>query len=238
MRLRRVAARADIPIILDTRRPARVRGTPVGKSTCTFPNMVSGLPEMQGVARRRVDSVRRVVREELDSLHPRALLGSGIARLIPKYAGNRLRATILRRSGWCIGRQSTLGGVPTFCGRGPIQRRLRIGVRTWVNVGCFFELHDQIDIGDRVAIGHDVLFLTLSHPIGEHEYRAGAATPAPILVESGAWIGARSVILPGVTIGAGSVVAAGAVVTKDVAADTLVAGVPANVVRALPLPRR
>jgi maltose O-acetyltransferase len=125
--------------------------------------------------------------------------------------------------------------VPTFCGQGPIQRRLSIGERTWVNVGCFFELQDEIQIGDGVSIGHDVMFLTSSHQIGRHGWRAGAATTAPISVGSGVWIGARSVILPGVTLGAGSVVAAGSIVNKDVGADTLVAGVPAKMVRSLPI---
>jgi maltose O-acetyltransferase len=78
------------------------------------------------------------------------------------------------------------------------------------------------------------MFLTLSHQIGGRDYRAGATTTRTITVESGVWIGARSVILPGVTLGAGSVVAAGSIVNKDVDADTLVAGVPARVVRTLP----
>lgn len=184
--------------------------------------------------RGQAERLRRVIREELDSIHPVALLGNGVGRLLPKYAGNRLRAAILRRAGWNIGRHSTLGGVPTFCGRGPIQRRLNIGERTWVNIGCFFELHDDISIGDGVAIGHDVMFLTSSHRIGGREWRAGERTTGPITVESGVWIGARSVILPGVTIGAGSVVGAGSIVNNDVKADTLVAGVPARMVRNLP----
>ena len=55
----------------------------------------------------------------------------------------------------------------------------------------------------------------------------------PIAVERGSWIGARSTILAGVTIGEGAVVAAGSVVTRSVAANSLVAGVPAVVVRQL-----
>jgi maltose O-acetyltransferase len=182
----------------------------------------------------QVDRIRHVIREEFDALHPAVLLGSAVARLLPKYVGNRLRAAILRRAGWSIGRYSTLGGVPTFAGSGSIQRRLSIGERTWVNVGCFFELHDEIRIGDGVAIGHDVLFLTSSHQIGPHDWRAGKRTTGPITVHSGVWIGARSVILPGVTLGAGSVVAAGSIVNRDIDPDTLVGGVPAKVVKRLP----
>ena len=69
--------------------------------------------------------------------------------------------------------------------------------------------------------------------MGDPECRAGAHLARPIRIESGAWIGARSTILPGVTVGHGAVVAAGAVVTRDVEPNTLVAGVPARVLRSL-----
>ena len=69
--------------------------------------------------------------------------------------------------------------------------------------------------------------MTGSHQTGPSERRAGAGTAKEIVVESGCWIGARVLVLGGVTIGAGSIVAAGAVVTRDVAPNTLVAGVPA-----------
>jgi acetyltransferase-like isoleucine patch superfamily enzyme len=55
-----------------------------------------------------------------------------------------------------------------------------------------------------------------------------------VIIGDGAWIGVGSTILPGVTIGAGSVVSAGSVVRRDVPPDTLVSGVPADVVRQLP----
>jgi len=59
---------------------------------------------------------------------------------------------------------------------------------------------------------------------------------APVLIERGAWICARALILPGVTVGARSVVAAGAVVTRSVPPDVVVAGNPAKVVRRLDYP--
>jgi len=55
----------------------------------------------------------------------------------------------------------------------------------------------------------------------------------PVVIEDDVWIGANAVVLPGVTIGARSVVGAGAVVVKDVAPKTIVAGVPARVIRDL-----
>ena len=58
-------------------------------------------------------------------------------------------------------------------------------------------------------------------------------TAAPITIETNVWIGTAATVLQGVRIGAGSVVAAGAVVTRDVPPATLVAGVPAKVIREL-----
>jgi acetyltransferase-like isoleucine patch superfamily enzyme len=67
----------------------------------------------------------------------------------------------------------------------------------------------------------------------EPDQRRAYFTAAPITFETNVWIGAAATVLPGATVGAGSVVAAGAVVTRDVPPATLVAGVPARVVRRL-----
>jgi maltose O-acetyltransferase len=181
----------------------------------------------------RLARIPTVLREELCSLQPVAMVGNLLCRLIPEHTGNRLRAAILRGVGWQIGAHTTIGGVPTCYGRGAIRRRLSIGEMTWINVGCTFELQDEVRVGDRVAIGHDVLILTSTHEIGPSAWRGGPMSSAPVTVESGSWIGARCVILPGVTIGAGAVVAAGSVVTKDVEPDTLVGGVPAKPLKRL-----
>ena len=84
-----------------------------------------------------------------------------------------------------------------------------------------------------MALGHGVLILTSSHEFGDQWRRGGEHITAPVTIERGAWIGARGVLLPGVTIGHGAVVGAGAVVTTDVPPNTLVAGVPARTVRSL-----
>jgi acetyltransferase-like isoleucine patch superfamily enzyme len=86
-------------------------------------------------------------------------------------------------------------------------------------------------------VGARVLFLTSGHEIGPSERRAGPVHSSPITVEDGCWIGAGSILLPGVTIGRGSIVAAGSVVTKDVAPDTLVGGIPARPIRELDFDR-
>jgi maltose O-acetyltransferase len=178
----------------------------------------------------RTERVRRVVGEELASFHPLVFVSGAIAGLLPKYVGNRLRVSILKSAGWTIGPGTLLADVPRFGGSGPIRQRLTIGSESWINVGCFFELNDTISIGDRVGLAHEVMCLTSTHKLGPATRRAGELTTAPVRIESGAWIGARSVILPGVTIGAGAVVAGGSVVSKDVPPNTLVAGAPAEVV--------
>ena len=75
--------------------------------------------------------------------------------------------------------------------------------------------------------------LTSSHGLGDTDQRARHVTADPVRIEDGAWLGVRSIVLPGVTIGRGAVVGAGAVVTVSVAADTIVAGVPARLVKSL-----
>ena len=67
---------------------------------------------------------------------------------------------------------------------------------------------------------------------GEHDWSTTAS--APVRIRRGAWIGARAIVLKGVTVGVGSVVGAGAVVTKDVPDWTIVAGNPARVIREIP----
>ena len=89
-------------------------------------------------------------------------------------------------------------------------------------------------IGDHVYFGHDVAVLTAIHKLGDR-WRPSWALHSPnrSRSEAGSWIGARAVILGGVTIGEGAVVAAGAVVTRSVPPNTLVGGVPAVVIREL-----
>ena len=89
-----------------------------------------------------------------------------------------------------------------------------------------------IDIGDDVMIGPNVSLITSSHPV-EPSRRRDAVIARPIVISKNVWIAANATIIGGVTIGENSVVAAGSVVTKDVPADTLVAGNPARVIRSI-----
>lgn len=178
-------------------------------------------------------SLKKVLREEVEEFHFRV----GLARLFlapwPPYTGSRLRTAVLRMLGFNIGTGTLFWGMPTLTGKGNIYKKLEIGKSCWINVSCFFDLGASITIKNNVSLGQQVLMMTSSHPIGSLERRAMDFVAKPVTLENGTWIGARATILPGVTVGSGAVVAAGAVVTKDVAPNTLVGGVPAKVIRVL-----
>ncbi len=110
--------------------------------------------------------------------------------------------------------------------------KLRFGDRVFVNVGTTIIAVEEIVVGDDVAFANDVYVMDSdSHGVEGRPHRQ-----APVRIGDGCWIGARAMILPGVTIGKRVLVAAGAVVTRDVPDDSLVAGNPARVVRQLTYP--
>jgi acetyltransferase-like isoleucine patch superfamily enzyme len=109
---------------------------------------------------------------------------------------------------------------------------ITVGRSVFIGYQCAFTGHAAINIADQVMIAHKVNLVTAGHPV-EPDKRRAFITAEPITIETNVWIGAAATILPGVTIGADSVVAAGAVVTHDVPPATLVAGVPATVIRKL-----
>jgi maltose O-acetyltransferase len=163
------------------------------------------------------------------------MLASLVISLLPPYVLPRLRTRLLRAAGLQVGKSTLVMGMPRIHGSGDISGRLTIGELGMINIGCFFDLNAPIQIGDHVSLGHEVLILTATHKIGSAMHRAGPLLARPVRIEDGVWLGARSVVLPGVTIGAGSIVAAGAVVARDVPPNTLVGGVPARPLRQLDL---
>jgi acetyltransferase-like isoleucine patch superfamily enzyme len=109
---------------------------------------------------------------------------------------------------------------------------LRLGRNVFVNQGCRLDDISGIDIGDDVMLGPGVRLISSGHPL-DPALRRRQVTAAPIVVGRNVWVGAGATILQGVTIGDDAVVAAGAVVTGDVPAGVLVAGVPARVVKSV-----
>ena len=105
-------------------------------------------------------------------------------------------------------------------------RNITVGEHVFINACCHFQDHGGVVLGDGCQIGHNVVFATLNHGLKPEERRT--MTPAPIVLGKNVWVGSNSTILQGVTVGDNAVIAAGAVVTKDVAADTVVGGVPAR----------
>lgn len=176
----------------------------------------------------------RLIREETYGFQPALLLVRLLAAPLPEHTCPRLRAVILKLAGFTVGRGTMLAGMPNIAGSGDLRRRLSFGSYCWLNTGVRFDVGAPIVICDHVGIGHEVLFLTSTHDYDAPQHRTGPLTLAPIVVEEGAWLGARCTILPGVRIGRGAVVAAGAVVHRDVPPNTLVGGVPARVLRELP----
>jgi acetyltransferase-like isoleucine patch superfamily enzyme len=110
-------------------------------------------------------------------------------------------------------------------------RHIKLGKHVFINHACSFLDMGGISIEDHVLIGPKVNLITENHPVDPADRRALICKP--IVIKRNAWIGAAATILPGVTIGKNAVVAAGAVVSKDVPGNVIVAGVPAKIIRSI-----
>ena len=110
-------------------------------------------------------------------------------------------------------------------------RFITIGKNVFINHACSFLDMGGITIEDHVLIGPRVNVVTENHPLDPPDRRA--LITQPVVIKRNAWIGAGATILPGVTIGENAVVAAGAVVSKDVPANTVFGGVPAKFIKTI-----
>ena len=110
-------------------------------------------------------------------------------------------------------------------------RFIRLGKNVFINHACSFLDIGGITVEDDVLIGPNVSLVTENHPTDPSDRKT--VLLKPIVLKRNAWIGAAATILPGVTIGENAIVAAGAVVSRDVPPNTVVAGVPATIVRPL-----
>ena len=108
-------------------------------------------------------------------------------------------------------------------------KHTKIGKNVFINHGCSFLDLGGITIEDEVMIGPRVNLVTEDHPTNPTTRKT--LILKPIIIKRNAWIAANATILPGVTIGENSVVAAGALVRNDVPPNTVVAGVPARIVK-------
>jgi maltose O-acetyltransferase len=155
--------------------------------------------------------------------------GKTVANILASFMGfpSKVRVLLLRISGVSIGKDVTvLGGILV---KNP--KLLTLGDQVFLSTYITFDGAGKVDIeaGSMVAAG--VKFLTTTHEIGPAVRRAGRMVNKDIVIGTGCWIGANAIIFPGVSIGAGSVVGAGAVVNRSCDPNTLLAGVPAKIVK-------
>lgn len=128
--------------------------------------------------------------------------------------------------GCTIGDETAIGAFVEIQKGAAIGRACKISSHSFICEG--------VTIADEVFIGHGVMFINDLDPRATADGRPQSETDwtvIPTRICKGASIGSGAVILAGVTIGAGALVGAGAVVTKSVAADQVVAGCPARVLR-------
>lgn len=139
-----------------------------------------------------------------------------VRRLVAELIGQELDAAFLL--------------IPPFYTSGG--REISIGARVFINQNCTFYDLGGLHIGDDVMIGPNVSIITSGHPLDPCERRS-MTTGRPIVIERGVWIATGAIVIGGIRSGENSVVASGAVVTRDVPANVLVAGNPARVLRSV-----
>lgn len=110
-------------------------------------------------------------------------------------------------------------------------KNIILGNNVFINCYCYLMDGASITIGNHVFIGPYCGFYTASHPLDYQSRNQGLEKALPIHVGDNCWFGANVSVMPGVTIGNGCVIAAGSVVTKDVEDNSLVAGVPAQIIK-------
>lgn len=134
------------------------------------------------------------------------------------------RIIVLRLWGAKIGRRCAISA------SAKIWAPWNLEIGDYVAVGPRAEIYDvdKIVMGSNITVSQDAYLCTASHDISRLKK---PLVMKRIVIEDSAWVAARTIVLPGVTIGEGAVVAAGAVVTKDVAPWTVVGGNPAKVIK-------
>jgi len=159
---------------------------------------------------------------------------------MPPLSLSTARAAIYRAIGFDIGdRVSFFSGITVIGAGREVYSRLSVGEGSIIAVNPVFNLDARIIIGRNVSIGPFVSVYTSTHMLGPASRRMQLEVMAkPVVIEDGTWVGAGSIILPGVVIGRGCVVSAGSVVKASIPPNTLVAGNPAVSVNTLPLQDR
>ncbi|WP_211653284.1 maltose acetyltransferase domain-containing protein [Planococcus alpniumensis] len=108
---------------------------------------------------------------------------------------------------------------------------IHVGHNFFANFDCVFLDVCDIRIGDNCLVGPGVHIYTATHPLDIEQRLSGVESGKAVRIGDNVWIGGRAVINPGVTIGDNAVIASGAVVVKDVPANTVVGGNPAAFIK-------
>lgn len=151
------------------------------------------------------------------------ILGKTLVDLSSKWAFRIKRYCLTKyRKGNCIAKTVRIvGPVYSHC-------ILSIGNDTFIGSSFRCEGNGHVTIGKKCDIAPQVTILTGTHHIGDSTHRAGKGITTDVIIGDGTWVGACSIILPGIRIGRGCVIGAGSVVTKDVPDNTMAKGVPAR----------
>jgi maltose O-acetyltransferase len=150
-----------------------------------------------------------------------------LLRLLNRTEALPERQSILRELLGSVGRESTIQP-PFYCSYG---RNTHLGDHVYLNFSCVILDNNEVRIGDHVMIGPFVQIYTAAHPLQAEPRIQGWEVAKPIVIEDNVWVGGGVILLPGVRIGRNAVVGAGAVVSRSVPADTVVAGNPARPIR-------
>ena len=110
---------------------------------------------------------------------------------------------------------------------------MEIGESVFINYGCSIGATLLVRIGARTNLGPHVMIMDNDFHQLDPERRNEMPPSAPVVVGENVWLGARVIVLRGVTIGDGSVIGAGSVVAKDIPARSVAVGIPAKVIRSL-----
>ena len=166
---------------------------------------------------------------EVDALRLNAVRGCEELNAL-SAADYKARETVIRKLFGKVGQNPVI--LPRFvCDNG---KNISVGDNFLINFnGVILDIAPVI-IGNNVMIGPHTLITTVNHPLNAKERRNHMAVATPVTIGNDVWIGGNVTILPGVTIGDRAVIAAGAVVTKDIPANTVAGGVPAKVIKELP----
>lgn len=106
--------------------------------------------------------------------------------------------------------------------------KLVIGDNVWLGENCWIDNLDNVIIGNNVCISQGSLLITGNHDYAKHDF---PYRNAPIIVEDGAWIGAKSTVCPGVTVHRNAILTVGSILTKDAQPYGIYQGNPAKYIR-------